>query len=508
MRRSPLLLALALALVALSITNLRLMQQRHRPSHDPRPLTSDTFAQIAQRALPQTVSIYVAGENPGLPAMAAERLAPQLLELAPEDLHLIEASGSGVIVSEDGLIVTNHHLFQGMASPEIEVHLYDGRVFRGDQVVLIASDRLTDLALLRVEGRGLTPATFGDSDRLNIGDWVIAIGNPLDLANTVTQGIVSAKYRRTDQGVLVDFIQSSAHIDPGSSGGALLNIAGELVGINTAIATQTARWEGFGFALPSNTVREVIEHLAKRGHVPRGYIGINFDGRREGLTSMERRLAGYQGPGGVRVIGVQPGGPADLAGVRSGDIIVTIAGQPIASGADLLRTVAALPIGSTAEVEAWRGDLRTSRGRHVTFEVAIAERPTDEELDAQRAAERAAVRAAAASPEAIDLPSAGLALEWRPDRRELVVTRVKPDSPAARASFAEGDLVLRVNGLPVISPVHLWAALRLQPATIRNHVFLVGRGQSALYLTLGGEDLALEPAPEIAASPEAIAVRD
>jgi serine protease Do len=496
MRRTPLSILLLLALGVLTVVNFRLTEQRHVPSHDPRSLTTDTFAEIAQRVLPQTVNIYVTGVNPNLPEIPVDMLGPRHIDISPDDLRAVKASGSGVIVREDGIVVTNHHLFTNIASPEIEVHLYDGRVYGGDDVQLLASDRLTDIAVLKVRAHGLIAAQFGDSDRLNIGDWVVAVGNPLELASTVTQGIVSAKYRQTEQGVLVDFIQSSAHIDPGSSGGALLNVNGELIGINTAIATDTSRWEGFGFALPSNTVRQVVDELLEQGHVPRGFIGINFEARDDGLSPVSRRLLGYRGPDGVLVLGVQPGGPADLAGLRRQDIVLAIAGQPITTGTDLLRTVASLPIGSITEVELWRGDVRTSQGRHMTLQMAIAERPSDPELEARRPAP-APVRPAGA-PEPIDFPSAGLHLEWRTqDHGALVVTEVDEGSAAETAGFQRGDVILRVNAWPILSPTSLWAALRLQPEPIRNHSFLAGRGGEALYMNLDASVLDVPPAPEI-----------
>jgi serine protease Do len=397
----------------------------------------------------------------------------------PEELGRSHASGSGVVVSGDGHIVTNHHLFTDVISPEIEVHLFDGRAYSGDQVELVASDRLTDLAVIRVKSGGFHPIRFGDSDRLNIGDWVLAIGNPLDLDNTVTQGIISSKYRDTGQGILVDFIQSSAHIEPGSSGGALMNVDGELVGINTAIATTQANWEGFGFALPSNTVREVVEALIETGHVPRGFIGIEFLSDQQSLPEPMRRLLGYVGPGGVLVRRVTDDGPADLSGIRSQDIIISVASQPVASGIDLLRAVAALQVGTTTEVEIWRGDPENGEGRQMSMDLMIAPRPTDQEILAMNSIP--GVTPPPREPEITELGGTGLALEFRPWRRNgaVRVATVEPDSPAEAAGFQIGDRILGVNGTRIFSPLALFAAIRLQGPGVENHTFFVERPDGA-----------------------------
>jgi serine protease Do len=526
LRRVILYVALLGALLLLTVFNVRLAQRRHEPSMETAGLTTDTFAQVAHRALPKTVTITISGQRPGGDELSAEEffgrflpegeeVPPELRELwrfhsqfEPEDLPSLDAAGSGVIVSEDGHIVTNQHLFLGLRDPEIEVQLYDGRIFRGDQIEMVASDRLTDLAVLRIDAEGLDPIEFGDSDRANIGDWVIAIGNPLHLAHTVTQGIISAKYRETSEGMIVDFLQTSAHIDPGSSGGALLNLEGEVIGINTAIATESQRWEGFGFALPSNTVRTVVEALIERGRVPRGYIGIYFPTRGNGLSEGDRRLLGYDGPGGVLVLSVVDNGPAQLAGLENGDIIVTIAGQPVSEGIDLLRTVAALDIGSVAEIEIWRGDRRVSEGSYLTVDLAIADRPPDGELRRREREQRLQDRASRPEPEeeTLDLPEAGLHLEATSEggMRRLVVTEVERGSSAETAGFEVGDVIVRANGLRVRGERDLIGALRLQPGDVINHWFLLDRGEERLHVTLGVEEAGLTRAPEIEPPPDGV----
>jgi serine protease Do/serine protease DegQ len=371
-------------------------------------------------------------------------------------------------------------------------------VFSGEDVVLVATDELTDLAVIRVNAEGLDAVEFGDSDLVNIGDWVIAVGNPLQLAHTVTQGIVSSKYRETSQGMIVDFLQTSAHIEPGSSGGALLNLRGELVGINTAIATEGDRWEGFGFALPSNTVHTVVDSLIEKGHVPRGYIGIRFPNAGGGLSESARRLLGYRGPGGVLIQGVESSGPSDFAGIQPDDILVTLAGQPIATGLDMLRTVASLPVGSIAEVELWRGDRRTSTGRFVTADLAIAARPSDDEL---RLRDRRVPPEPSDEPVTLGRTGLSVNITGPLSDRQIMVTGVDPNTPADQLGFQVGDRIVRVNGWRVGTEWGLYDALRLQPAHIADHEFLIRRGDIDRRLVMSVEEAGLEPAPDIAEPP-------
>ncbi len=231
------------------------------------------------------------------------------------------ASGSGVIVSSDGYVVTNNHVVE--EGDEIEITLNDKREFKAK---LIGSDPSTDLALLKIESSNLPYMLFGNSDSLRVGEWVLAVGNPFNLESTVTAGIVSAKGRSIDilegQDRIESFIQTDAAVNPGNSGGALVNTNGELIGINTAIITRSGRYEGYSFAVPANLVRKVIKDIRDYGAVQRGLLGVFIDE----MTNERARDLGLESVEGVYITRVSPGSGADDAGLRTGDVIVGING--------------------------------------------------------------------------------------------------------------------------------------------------------------------------------------
>ena len=231
------------------------------------------------------------------------------------------ASGSGVIISQDGFIVTNNHVIED--SDEIQVTLNDKRDFSAE---LIGTDPSTDLALIKIKAKGLHFLEFGNSDSLHVGEWVIAVGNPFNLESTVTAGIVSAKGRSIDilegQDRIESFIQTDAAVNPGNSGGALVNTNGELIGINTAIITRSGRYEGYSFAVPSNLARKVIRDLKDFGLVQRGILGVFIDE----ITNERAQELGLKAVEGVFVTRVTPGSGADDAGLRKGDVIIGING--------------------------------------------------------------------------------------------------------------------------------------------------------------------------------------
>lgn len=231
------------------------------------------------------------------------------------------SSGSGVIISADGFIVTNNHVIED--GDQIEVTLNDKREFKAE---IIGSDPSTDLALLKIKGKDIPHLDFGNSDSLRVGEWVLAVGNPFNLESTVTAGIVSAKGRSIDilegQDRIESFIQTDAAVNPGNSGGALVNTNGELVGINTAIITRSGRYEGYSFAVPANLVRKVIKDLRDFGMVQRGMLGVFI----EEVTSDQAKELGLENVEGVYITRVTPGSGADDAGLKKGDIIIGING--------------------------------------------------------------------------------------------------------------------------------------------------------------------------------------
>jgi len=232
------------------------------------------------------------------------------------------SSGSGVIISADGFIVTNHHVIQN--ANEIQVTLNDKREFNAE---IVGIDPSTDLALLKIKGSKLHFLQFGNSDSLRVGEWVLAVGNPFELQSTVTAGIVSARGRSIDiletQDRIESFIQTDAAVNPGNSGGALVNTNGELVGINTAIITRSGRYEGYSFAVPGNLVRKVIKDLRDHGVVQRGILGVFIDD----LTEERARQLGLPSIEGVYITRTTPGGAAEKAGLREGDVVISINGK-------------------------------------------------------------------------------------------------------------------------------------------------------------------------------------
>lgn len=265
--------------------------------------------------------------------------------------QVMEASGSGVIISDDGYIVTNNHVIEQAA--EIVVSLYNGRAYKAK---LIGTDPSTDLAVVKIDEENLPPAAIANSDDVQVGDWVLAVGNPFNLASTVTAGIVSAKARNinilTDNSAIESFIQTDAAVNPGNSGGALVNLKGELVGINTAIATPTGTFAGYAFAVPSNIVKKVMNDLIKYGEVQRGYLGVI-------IRDLDWQLAQQLGMDisqGVVVANLVRDGPADEAGIRIKDVILEVEGEPIRSTSRLLEIVASHKPGDQLDVVVMRDE--------------------------------------------------------------------------------------------------------------------------------------------------------
>lgn len=268
-----------------------------------------------------------------------------------------QSLGSGVIVSREGLVVTNNHVLGEGRIAEVTVALADKRELRAK---VLGVDSWTDLALLKIEGADLPVIPWGDSSALRVAEWVMAIGNPYQLSETVTLGIVSA-LGRANVGVSAyeDFIQTDAAINPGNSGGALVNSRGELIGINTAIFSQSGGYQGIGFSVPSNLVRRVVDDLAKFGQVRRGSIGYLEVAP---LTTRVAEQLGAANTNGVVITGLPPRSAAAAAGLMAGDIIVGVNDKPVADAAQLVRAVADLPIGSAAAIEFVRdGARRTVR---------------------------------------------------------------------------------------------------------------------------------------------------
>jgi serine protease Do len=324
-----------------------------------------SFRAIARKVTPSVVNINTTQIIPGSP-FAKDPFFRQFFGQDWADMfpdRKVQNLGSGVIVSSEGYVLTNHHVIQG--ADEITVSLADKRTF---QAHLVGTDPMSDVAVLRIEPHNLKAVQWGDSDLLEVGDWVVAIGNPYGLSHTVTAGIVSAK-GRIDVGIsgYEDFIQTDAAINPGNSGGALIDINQKLVGINTAIFSESGGYQGIGFAIPSNMARKIMQELIQNGRVTRGWLGIIV----RPLTSDLAAQLGLKGLSGVVVDKLYRNQPAHRAGLLPLDVILAYNDQVVESPGYLRNKVAEAKIGSKVKLKVWR------EGQLYVAEVEVGEHPTD-----------------------------------------------------------------------------------------------------------------------------------
>ena len=321
-----------------------------------------TYADAARKAMPAVVNIYTSKEmrqrNPMLDDPLLRRYFPDLAERMPR--QRATSLGSGVIVSSDGYVLTNHHVIEG--ADDIQLVLADGRRLKAH---VRGADPDSDLAVLKTEGENLPAITFGSLDTVHVGDVVLAIGNPFGFGNTVTMGIVSA-LGRSHLGInrFEDFIQTDAAINPGSSGGALVDTAGNLIGINSTIFSQSGGSLGIGFAIPVSLARAVLEQLIKDGEVTRGWLGIE---PQELTAEIAQALAVENG--GVLIRSIVQNGPADRGGIRVRDVVTEIDGKPTRDTPALLARIAELSPGASSKVTVWRDR------KLVSVEVAVGRRP-------------------------------------------------------------------------------------------------------------------------------------
>jgi serine protease Do len=397
------------------------------------PLTTGTFAKVAETIKPAVININTTmargGGGPGgrtpFEEFFGEDFFRRFFGDVPERIPQ-RSLGSGVIIDPSGIALTNSHVVE--KATEIEVITLDGSKHKAK---VIGSDKKTDLAVLKLDdGKGkFAFARLGDSDKMQVGDWVIAVGSPFGLQATVTAGIISAKARQIGQGPFDDFLQTDAAINPGNSGGPLVNMQGEVIGINTAIV---AGGSGIGFAIPSNMARKISTELASRGRVTRGWLGVAL----QPLTPELARSFNAKDTKGVLVSDVVPDSPAAKAGLKPGDILLEFEGKKTEEPADLQRAVGLASPGNTAKIKVWRDSAER------TVELKIGEAPDEREAQ-QRSGSRAA-------------PSA-LGLEVRPITPEIarqlnlrtnegvIVARVDEGTSAAEAGIQRGDVIREIN---------------------------------------------------------------
>src|SRR5687768_403776 len=372
-----------------------------------------------------------------------------------------QSLGSGFIISADGYIMTNAHVVD--AADEITVRLTDKREYKAK---VIGADRRTDLALIKIEASGLPVVRFGDPNKLKVGEWVVAIGSPFGFENSVTAGIVSAKGRSLPQENYVPFIQTDVAVNPGNSGGPLFNLRGEVVGINSQIYSRTGGFMGLSFAIPIDVANDIVQQLRSVGKVTRGRIGVVI----QPITKELAESFGLAKPMGALVNSVEKGGPADKAGIESGDVILRFDGKPVASSEDLPRIVGATRPGTKVGVQLWRN--KTAREVQVT----IAELQDDR---ASRPSRRGGKPPATSQY--------GLALSDLSDaqRKELKVEGgvlvENAQGAAARAGIRRGDVILAVNNQDLKSVEH-FKEIMSQAEKGRIVALLVRRGTNSLYI--------------------------
>ena len=377
----------------------------------------------------------------------------------------VRSLGSGFIINPSGYVVTNNHVIDG--ATEIRVTLADGREFSGKTV---GRDPKTDIALVKIDATGLPVIPLGDSAALQVGEPVMAIGNPFGLQQTVTSGIVSATGRVIGEGPYDDFIQTDASINPGNSGGPLINSRGEAVGINTAILSRSGGSVGIGFAIPVNLAKSVVAQLAGSGHVVRGWLGVAVQpvtaGLAKGLGLLDTR--------GALVASVSPDSPAQRAGVKAGDVVVNYDGRAVARMDDLPKAVAMTPVGREVPIEVVRD------GKPVRLTVKVAKLADTEKVEvAAGPAEKDSLGLAVAPLTAEQARELGLA-----GQGGVLVRGVEEGSAAAEAGIRPGDVIAEVDRHPVKGVEDLRQALARKPKGAAT-VLLVRRDGGSLYVALG-----------------------
>ena len=367
--------------------------------------------------------------------------------------------GSGFIVEANGVILTNAHLVEG--ADEVRVRLPDRREFKGK---VAGVDKLTDIAVVKIDAKDLPVVKLGDPRNIKVGEWVVAIGAPFGFENTVTAGIVSATARSLPEGTYVPFIQTDAAVNPGNSGGPLFNMRGEVIGINSQIYSRTGGFQGLAFAIPIDVAANVEAQLLKTGKVERGRVGV-------GIQEVSQSLAqsfGLQKPQGALVASVEPGGPADKAGLKTGDVILAMDGQPVDRSNDLPPRVANVKPGNKVTFDVWR------EGKKQQVAVTVGELKPDKVAAAEQSPQQAS-----ANSGKLGLALRQLTAEERGELKGangLVVEEAS--GAAARAGIQAGDLVTAINGKAVKS---IEDVRKLVPEQGQIAV-LVRRGDASIYV--------------------------
>jgi len=455
---------------------------------------NDGFAELVKAVKPAVVNISVTGHTnsgkQGLP-FNFEGQAPQLEEFfkrffgeqpnwpganqhnqqnqnSPPVERKTRAVGSGFIVDPNGLVVTNYHVIEG--ADEIEVVFDDGTRI---PAILKGTDQKSDLALLEIEtDRTLPYVEFGDSDDAEVGDWVIAIGNPFGLGGTTTSGIISARGRDIRSGPLDDFIQIDASINRGNSGGPLFNTRGEVIGVNSAIFSPNGGSVGIGFAIPSSMADNVIAQLQENGTVQRGYLGVHI----QSITEEIADSLGLEDTSGALVSQVMEDSPAENAGIESGDVILSYDGKKVAKMRDLPKLVALTAKDTDVDIEVWRNDQNKTLRAYIgsNDEPQVAGASVDDQLSPSLGMALARLDSNKIEKYGLDENAVG-----------VVIIDVAPDSSAAERGLREGDLIKRVDKTDVVSPDEVINAIASSKDNNKNSVLLlVERDKQARFIAV------------------------
>ncbi len=472
---------LALSLVALSVSATALHSRPAQAQATPTVQLPD-FTDLAERVGPSVVNIRTTERRSGarsggagdpnmeeffrrfgipLPSQPDRRNSPRDPDEEPQQRGV----GSGFVLTADGFIMTNAHVVDG--ADEVIVTLTDKREFKAR---IVGADKRSDVAVVKIEATGLAPVKIGDVNRLKVGEWVMAIGSPFGLDNTVTAGIVSAKQR--DTGDLLPLIQTDVAINPGNSGGPLLNLRGEVVGINSQIYSRSGGFMGISFAIPIDEAQRVAEQLRANGRVIRGRIGVTIGT----VTKEVAESIGLGQPRGALVVSVEKDGPADKAGVEAGDIVLKVDGRTVEKQGDLPRFVGGIKPGSKATLQVFRrGATRDLSLSVVEFE---ADRPT-----------RRAGAAEPGTPAPVAKAVLGMTVSDLSDaqKRELRIrggVKVEAvDGAAARAGVREGDVILSMDNTEITDSKQ-FSAVATKAEKARAISVMVRRGEWTNYLVI------------------------